>query len=172
MGYYAVSYGSVNGLTNYSNSDKNMAENTGTNVKYTGLIRRLLAIIYDLFLLIALLFIATAIIMVFNDGNAIESGQPLYPFYILFLLTVCFVFYGWFWTHGGQTLGMKTWKMRLQQIDGKAITWPLALVRFIIAIISWSTAGAGYVWSLFSAQKRTWHDIASRTVLVDLRPDK
>ena len=129
-------------------------------------------IVYDLFLLTALLFVATAIFMVFNEGEAIEPAQPLYPFYIAYLLTIGFVFYGWFWTHGGQTLGMKTWKMRLQQVDGKAVTWRLALIRYITAMISWAAGGGGYLWSLFSPTKRTWHDIASRTVLVDLRPER
>ena len=156
-------------VNNSTSGRENMTENASLPLKYTGLIRRLLAIIYDLFLLVALLFIATAILMGVNQGNAIERGQPLYPFYIAYLLAISFIFYGWFWTHGGQTLGMKTWKMRLQQDNGNAITWPLALIRFITAIFSWLAAGAGFFWSLFSPKKRTWHDIASRSVLIDLR---
>jgi uncharacterized RDD family membrane protein YckC len=131
-----------------------------------------MAIMYDLFLLIALLFIATAIAMALNQGKAIEPGQTLYPFYVIYLLIISFIFYGWFWTHGGQTLGMKTWKMKLQLTNGQAVTWKLALVRFITAIISWGVAGAGFLWSLLHPQKRTWHDIASNSVLIDLRPDK
>jgi len=131
-----------------------------------------MAIIYDLFLLLALLSVASAIAMIFNQGNAIEPGQPLYPFYVTCLLIISFCFYGWFWTHGGQTLGMKTWKMKLQQSNAQPITWPLALIRFTAAVISWSAAGLGFLWSLFHPQKRTWHDIASNCVLVDLRPGK
>jgi len=134
--------------------------------------RRMLAIIYDLFLLLALLYIATSAVMVFNQGNAIVPGHPLYAFYVSCLLIISFCFYGWFWTHGGQTLGMKTWKMKLQRNNGDAVTWPLAFIRFITAVFSWSAAGLGFFWSLFNPQKRTWHDIASNCVLVDLRPDK
>jgi uncharacterized RDD family membrane protein YckC len=128
-----------------------------------------MAIIYDLLLLLALLFIATTAAMVVNRGNAIAPGQPLYPFYVVYLLAISFVYYGWFWTHGGQTLGMKTWKMKLQQENGEAVTWSLALVRFITAIISWSAAGLGFFWSLFHPQRRTWHDLVSKCVLLDLR---
>jgi uncharacterized RDD family membrane protein YckC len=88
---------------------------------------------------------------------------------VIYLLTISFIYYGWFWTHGGQTLGMKTWKMKLQQEDGEAVTWPLALLRFITAIISWSAAGLGFIWSLFHPQRRTWHDMVSKCVLIDLR---
>ena len=149
-----------------------MTENANISTKYAGLGRRLMAIIYDLFLLLAILFIATAVAMAFNQGNAIEPGQALYPYYISCLLIISFCFYGWFWTHGGQTLGMKTWKMKLQQSNGQSITWALALIRFIAALISWSAAGLGYLWSLFHPQRRTWHDIASHCVLIDLRPGK
>ena len=128
---------------------------------------------YDSFLLLAILFIATAIAMVVNKGNAIEPGQAIYPFYIIYLLVISFVFYGWFWTHkgphGGQTLGMRTWKMRLQQEDGTRISWKLALIRFVIAPVSASTLGLGFIWSLFDSKKRCWHDLASGSVVVDLR---
>ena len=128
-----------------------------------------MAIIYDLFLLIALLFVATAVAMIVNDGKAIEPGQDIYPFYVAYLLAISFGFYGWFWTHGGQTLGMKTWKIKLQQMDGKPVTWPLALLRFVTAMLSWAAAGLGFLWSLHDPLKRCWHDIASNTVVRDLR---
>ena len=149
-----------------------MPENTDAEPEYAGLTRRLLAILYDLFLLLALLFVATALAMALNRGNAIEPGQAIYPLYVAYLLAVSFGFFGWFWTHGGQTLGMKTWKIRLQQLDGQAVTWPLALVRFITAMISWSAVGLGFLWVLVHPQKRSWHDIASRCVLVVVRTEK
>ena len=149
-----------------------MHGNTDTTLEYAGLLRRLMAIIYDLFLLMALLFIATAVAMIFNQGKAIEPGQAIYPFYIAYLLIISYGFYSWFWTHGGQTLGMKTWKIKLQQQDGQPFTWLLALIRFVTAMISWSAAGLGFLWILYDTQKRSWHDIASHCVLVDLRSTK
>ena len=148
-----------------------MTENTNLTLKYVGLVRRLMAIIYDLFLLLALLLVATITAMILNQGT-IESGHHFHPLFSIYLLIISFTFYGWFWTHGGQTLGMKTWKMKLQQENGQPVTWPLALIRFITALISWSAAGLGFFWSLHHPQRRTWHDIASKCVLVDLRPDK
>ena len=149
-----------------------MTENVNVSPGYVGLVRRLMAIIYDLFLLTAVLFIATAMAMALNQGHAIKPGQSLYPFYIIYLMVISFFFYGWFWTHGGQTLGMKTWKMKLQQSNGQCITWPLAMIRFITAIISWLFAGLGFFWSLFHYRRQTWHDIASKAVVVDLRPGR
>ena len=149
-----------------------MNENTSQLPRYAGLLRRLMAIIYDILLLLAVLFIATSVAMALNHGEAIEPGQSLYPFYIVYLIIISFFFYGWFWTHGGQTLGMKTWKMKLVHINGETITWSLAFIRFISAAASWAAAGLGFLWSLVQPEKRTWHDIASRCVVIDLRPDK
>lgn len=149
-----------------------MNENTSPFSRHAGLLRRLMAIIYDTLLLLAVLFIATSVAMVFNQGDAIEPGQAIYPYYIVYLIILSFCFYGWFWTHGGQTLGMKTWKMKLVCVDGDAITWWLAFIRFISAAISWAAAGLGFLWSLVHPEKRTWHDIASRCVLIDLRHQK
>ena len=70
-----------------------MTENPTPAIVYAGLIRRLMAIIYDLFLLLALLFVTTAIIMIFNHGIAIEPGQPLYPFYVACLVIISFFFF-------------------------------------------------------------------------------
>lgn len=148
-----------------------MTDEANVSLRHASLIRRLMAIVYDLFLLVAVLFIATALAMVFNQGKAIEPGQPIYPFYIIYLLIISFFFYGWFWTHGGQTLGMKTWKMKLQQSSGQPITWSLALIRYFTALLSWSLAGLGFLWSLFHPRRQTWHDIASNAVIIDLRPE-
>jgi len=128
-----------------------------------------MAVIYDALLLLALLFITTAILMSLNHGKAIQAGQPLSYVLTLLLLTISFLFYGWFWTHGGQTLGMKTWRMKLILHNGKVVTWSVALVRFVAAMLSWAAFGLGYLWSLFDSRNRTWHDIASGTELLDLR---
>jgi uncharacterized RDD family membrane protein YckC len=96
--------------------------------------KRLLAILYDSFLLIAVLFLAVAVILLLSGGYQFEAGNPLMTIY---LLLVSFVFFGWFWTHGGQTLGMRAWKLRIQQGDGKTITWRQVAIRFITALPAW-----------------------------------
>ena len=66
------------------------------------LIKRLLTIFYDSLLLIAVLFLAMALLLLISGGYQFQAGNPLMTAY---LLVVSFVFFGWFWTHGGQTLG-------------------------------------------------------------------
>lgn len=136
-----------------------------------GLGKRLLAIIYDLFLLAAWLFIAEILPVALNHGNAISRDNGLIVFYLLhplYLLIMCFAFLGWFWTHGGQTLGMKTWKLKLISLQGGNMSWRQAGLRFVTALFSWLCGGLGFIWSLFDKEKRCWHDILSETRMISL----
>jgi uncharacterized RDD family membrane protein YckC len=123
-------------------------------------LRRFAAICYDSLLLIAVLFAATAIVLPLNGGKAFSRDQLYYPGY---LLAVSFFFFGWFWTHGGQTLGMRAWKIRVLTFDRQPLTWKQALARFCAALLSWGICGLGFLWIVFSREKRAWHDSLSKT---------
>ena len=73
------------------------------------LLKQFAAMLYDSLLIFAVLFFATAVALIFNQGEAIESS-PLFNLYLLFML---FSFYAWFWHKSGQTLGMRVWKIRI-----------------------------------------------------------
>lgn len=134
-----------------------------TPIKPCGLLRRLAAIGYDLLLLAAVDFIATAIILVFTSGVAVESANP---FYKLYLLLIAYAYFSWQWTHGGQTLGMRAWKICLYDEHNGPVSWQLATKHFLFAIVSWLLAGSGFIWSLFDPEKRTLHDRWSKTRLL------
>jgi uncharacterized RDD family membrane protein YckC len=127
-----------------------------------GLLRILAVIVYDFLLLIAVLFLATAILLPFNGGEAFTNHKMVYS---LYLLVVSFCFYGWFWTHGGQTLGLRAWKTRVLNNEHGVISWQQAFIRFIVALLSWGFLGLGFLWSLVDKNQRSWHDMASKTEL-------
>jgi uncharacterized RDD family membrane protein YckC len=146
--------------------------NTNTNQPSfpgVGLLRRLMAIFYDLFLLTAILFLATAMVNAINGGKAIDPNNPYILLLDFYLGSIIFFYFGWFWTRGGQTLGMKTWKIKLLSNESHAINWQQVTIREITAVISWLFLGLGFIWSVFDKKNRCWHDITSRTTLVDLR---
>jgi uncharacterized RDD family membrane protein YckC len=122
-----------------------------------GFLCRLAIVFYDFLLLIALLFFATALLLPFNAGVAFTHEQVFYPIY---LLVVSFVFYGWFWTHGGQTLGLRAWKAKVLTFDQQPINWLQAFVRFVTALVS---CGVGLLWLL--VDKHSWHDYLSKTAI-------
>lgn len=139
--------------------------------KPAGLLRRLAALFYDSLLLLALWFIATALLLPFTGGAAIRANNPLFTTYLLF---VSFFFYGWFWLHGGQTLGMRSWRLQLHNLRPGPINWWQALLRFLVAIPSAALLGIGYLWMLVDSKKLTWHDRYSETMVVQLdkNPDQ
>ena len=132
--------------------------------KPAGLLVRLAAIFYDTLLLLSALLITTAIVLMVTKGTLHTHN----PFFRTLLFLICFSFYAWLWLHGGQTLGMRAWRLRIQNIDGRPITVWQALLRFLVAIPSLALAGLGFLWMLVDRDKMTWHDRFSETVIVRL----
>ena len=128
-----------------------------------GFWRRLAAQTYDLLLLIALLFLATALLLPFTAGLAVTDQHTL--IYRIYLVVVSFFFYGWFWTHGGQTLGLRAWKLTVLTQDKKTLNWSQALVRFATASVALGFFGLGYLWILIDKDRRGWHDHLSKTAV-------
>lgn len=141
------------------------APDTDSEPGPASLLRRLAALFYDSLLLLAIWFIAIAILLPFTGGDAIESNNALLSTYLLF---ISFFFYGWFWMHGGQTLGMRTWRLQLRNLRPGPITWLQVLLRFMVALPAGLLSGLGYLWMLVDKQKLTWHDRYSETWIVQL----
>jgi len=127
------------------------------------LLRRLVAILYDGMLLIALWMGAGALWIAFQGGEAAPAGDGLFR---LYLLAIAYAFFIGFWVWGGNTLGMKAWRLRLVDSEGARVTPRAATHRFVTALLSWLPAGAGFLWALIDREGLTWHDRLSRTYLV------
>ncbi len=130
-----------------------------------GLGRRLAAICYDALLLAAVLFVATAVLLPFTGGEAIGADHGWYTAY---LVTVSFGYFGWFWTHGGETLGMRSWRLRLVGAGTDGASWQQSLVRFLGACLSGIAFGGGFFWMLVDPKRLMWHDRISGTRIVDV----
>ena len=126
------------------------------------LIKQFAAMLYDSLLIFAVLFFGTAIAMIFNQGEAIESS-PLFNLYLLFAL---FTFYAFFWNKSGQTLGMRVWKIRIVSKLGRNPGWGVSYLRLVFASVSLLCLGLGYFWRFFKPY--TWHDKLSQTSIIDV----
>lgn len=125
-----------------------------------GLLRRLAAAVYDALLITALCMLTTFCVIAFRGGEPISPGNLLYQ---LSLLATAAVFYIGFWVHGGQTLGMRAWRLRVEQQSGEAINWKVGLIRFAAGILAIIPAGLGLLWLIFDPQHLAWHDRISKT---------
>jgi uncharacterized RDD family membrane protein YckC len=96
--------------------------------------RRLFAAVYDGLLLFGL-------IMVTLLADVLGRGLLDLPRNMAVLQATCFLvglgFFGWFWTHGGQTLGMRAWRLRVRRLDGRALRWPVAAIRYAVMLTLW-----------------------------------
>jgi uncharacterized RDD family membrane protein YckC len=128
-----------------------------------GLLRRLGAIFYDSLLLTALVFVATAVITL-PFGN--PRGVWLLIFQVFLFEIIPLIFFCWFWVRGGQTLGMRAWRLKLVSMDGESIGWQKAIKRHFSAILSLLAFGLGFIWVVLDSDKLAWHDRLSRTRLI------
>jgi len=134
--------------------------------------RQLLAALYDSLLLTAVLFLAMALLLILGRGQMPTQNQPLLS---LYLLAVAFLFFGGFWTHGGQTLGFLTalpaW---LVLIVGVARTAGVPLhsrpwLESLNAVPGWLILGIGLIWLWWDHRPGNWRSRLSGTEVYDLR---
>lgn len=127
------------------------------------LLRRIAAIVYDVLLLLGVLFAASAVAVALNHGKAVT-----HPAYYVAIVVISFLFFGWFWTHGGQTLGLRTWRLKITDENTDEVSWKQATIRFLAAFISFIPAGAGFFWMLIDKNKLTLHDRLSSTRIISI----
>ena len=140
---------------------------TPVEARTVGTGRRLLLLLYECGLVFGVLFGAGLPVVIVN-GAPPDPGNPLYA---AWLLTATFIYFGLSWTRGGQTLAMRTWRVRVVRVDGGALNWRNALLRFTGGLAACASGGIGFVWSAVDAEGRNWPDLMSGTQLV-LMPRK
>lgn len=152
--------------------------------------RKAICLIYESLLLLAVLFIASLIFhLIVRDTEAVYF-KPLFQIYLFVVMGYYFI---WFWTHGGQTLAMQTWKMRVVTIEGGGLTKKKAMVRYLctligvasfvvidyllpfefvtklhLVLISFLFFGFGFIWALFDRDHQFLHDRLAGTRIVKL----
>ena len=128
------------------------------------LFRRLASIFYDGVLVVAIVIITS---LPFYSFNVEESFLLKLTMQLYFYLIIQY-FFVWFWVNSAATLGMKSWKIKIVDINGNNISYKKAIVRFNASILSLSIFGLGFLISLFRKDKKWLHDIISRTQLIKI----
>lgn len=155
-----------------------------------GLWRLLACALYEAVLLFGVVMLAGLLYSGLTDQRHALQGKPGLQAFMFVVLAIYFV---WFWSRSGQTLAMKTWHVRLVRSDGRRLTQPRALARYL-ACWSWFVpALATAYWldlrstgavaaalvigvlayggsSLLRRDRRFWHDVVCDTRLIHWRP--
>jgi len=131
--------------------------------------RRLLALCYDAFPVIALWLLLSALFTAAFTLAGHGGRETIAPFSALqlSLWLACWLVTGAYavlsWRRGGQTLGMRPWRLRVVAADGGPATTRAACVRFAVGTLSLLAGGLGFWWAWVDREKLAWHDRASDT---------
>lgn len=124
---------------------------------------RIAIMVYESLLVIAVVFVASFVILPVVGNLAAAWQKHLFQ---AFLLGVLFAYFAAFWLRSGQTLAMKTWRVRLVRADGQPITLKLAFFRFVLALAGIAAAGLGLAWAWVDRDRQFLHDRLLGTRLV------
>jgi uncharacterized RDD family membrane protein YckC len=112
--------------------------------------------VYEAMLLFGVLFISG---WLFSTLTQQRHALYLRGAMEIWLFLVLAVYFTWFWTHGGQTLAMKTWRVRVERADGAPLRFGQALVRYLLAwlwfmpglLLAWLVGAQGWMLVLIPA---------------------
>lgn len=130
---------------------------------------RIAIMIYESLLVIAVIFVASFLILPVVGNLAAPWQKHLFQG---FLLIVLFAYFAAFWLRSGQTLAMKTWRVRLVRADGQPLTVKLAFFRFVLALLGLAAAGLGLAWAWVDRDRQFLHDrlLGTRLIRVPRKP--
>jgi uncharacterized RDD family membrane protein YckC len=128
-----------------------------------GIARRLASMFYEAILLSALLFIAGFLFVAATRNAQSELFRFAFQAYLILMAAIYFI---GFWLRGGQTLPMKTWRLRVERRDGGNITPAQAALRYLFALLGMFLLGFGIIWAFFDRDRQFLHDRMAGTRLV------
>ena len=146
--------------------------------------RRLLALVYDLLIVVAIVMVVGLLCQLATGGQLIRTaGRTVVPiWYQLLQALVVMAYFISSWRRGGQTVGMRPWRIRVTRDDGGTPSLQQALIRALVAaaplvllmlepliglhatlwtlLIAWA---AWFAVALFDPRRRAVHDFAAHT---------
>lgn len=124
---------------------------------------RLLALTYDALPVLALLLIASALLVLLRGGRTVEQS----PLWAALQFTVFWLIVGGYfvvsWRRGGQTIGMRPWRLQVLTKEGTFASWRALWLRYLVACL---TPGLCLLWALVDRERRGLHDLVAGTSVV------
>jgi uncharacterized RDD family membrane protein YckC len=108
-------------------------------------------------------FLASAFVTTFSGSAVNGMSRTLLQGAAFVIISGYFL---WCWTHGGQTLAMKTWRIRVVDDHGKPLSAIHAASRLVLACAGLCLAGVGLWWALLDKENQFLHDRLAHTRLI------
>jgi uncharacterized RDD family membrane protein YckC len=136
-----------------------------------GFARRFAALIYDALLLAALLLIFTTVsVMLLARTAIVPETAGLWAYvYRAALLAIIVGYYVVNWTRSGQTLGMRAWRLRAVDAQGRRMNLRAALLRCLCGVLAWAPAALGVLWLYLDSEHLAVQDRLSGTRVLHLK---
>jgi uncharacterized RDD family membrane protein YckC len=128
-----------------------------------GIGRRLLSLVYELLLLTAVILLAAGVATALAHSTGFVYPRGLTQ---LVVTSACLGYFTWQWHGRGQTLPMKTWKIRLETMAGGRVSVARALLRAILSVPGYGLFGVTVLWALIDRENQFLHDRIAGTRLV------
>ena len=161
------------------------ASTPSTDLDTPGLTRRMACWLYEGILLFGVVFIAGYLFSTLSQTkNAMDNRNALQAF----IFVVFGIYFGWLWSKG-QTLAMKTWRIRVVDLRGQPLTQGRAVLRYFwswlwllppLGVAAWFELSGGettvitlgwvVIWAIlsrFHPRRQFWHDALAGTQLVN-----
>lgn len=124
------------------------------------LIKLGVCLLYEILVMIAIAFIGAATFVVLFGDATQGAKRVLLQCFIWLLIGTYFVLS---WVKRGQTLPMRSWKLMLirQTLTDEntgLISVPTAILRYLLATLSFSLFGLGFFWCLIDQDRLFLHD--------------
>ena len=141
-----------------------------SSFELAGIRRRLASMLYESLLLLGVLSVSfilphLALGMVWE---IVLPGSVL----ILHVFIVLGIYFVWYWRHGGQTLAMQTWKLRIVGIDGNPPDLKQLFLRYALSWPSLLFYGVGLIWAFFDRDRQFLHDRLAGTRIIFALPTR
>lgn len=133
------------------------------SIALPGRTRHLACLLYESLVVFAVLLVGFWIPQAVLYGFGFTMNSKMLWGHVFLLLLGYFV---WFWLHGGQTLPMKTWKLRLENQSGGPLRPLQAILRYLAAWPSVLFFGLGIWWIFIDREQRFLHDRIAGTRIV------
>ncbi len=127
---------------------------------------RLVALLYDFFPVLGIWFVVVVAAVTLNGGEAIQSNTWAGFLELAALIAATGLYATLSWRRGGQTIGMKPWRLYVVLPDGDIAPLKRLWLRYLVGMASFFCAGLGFWWAFFDKERLTWHDRASGTRMI------
>ncbi|HMB57839.1 MAG TPA: RDD family protein [Arenimonas sp.] len=126
---------------------------------------RLLALTYDCLPMIPLTMLTSAAFLWLHGGRTVETDPLFAALEIGAIWSLVGAYFVLSWQRGGQTMGMRPWRLKVLAADGKPAGAKALWLRYLVACL---TPGLCLLWTLIDRERRGLHDLAAGTAFVRL----